>query len=274
MCAHKRTQSTGIPEHLQPRVLPFPSSLTTDNSAKPPASSNKQPLIPMSVPSSSPPEEKPSRPVLIVPLPSFRANRQVNKETTSSYMSPSKSDPARTANQLKETVKFAQSGTDAVAACSKPIICVLHGIAIGFAIDISSACDIRIAAKDTRLSIKEVDIGLAADCGTLQRFPRVVGNDSWTRELAFSGRFFNAKEALERGFVSYVVEDREKGVTKAMDIARLVVGKSPVAVQGTKVLLDYSRDHSVREALEYTQLWNSIYLQTDVSDIWFHRANL
>jgi len=245
--------------------FPFPLlSLTTGKSAKQLPFSNKQHLIPMSVQLSCPPEEKPSQPVSIVAYPFFRANRQVNQETTSSYMSTSKSDPARSANQIKETVKFAQSGTDAIAACSKPIICVLHGIAIGYAIDISSACDIRIAAKDTRLNIKEVDIGLAADCGTLQRFPRVVGNDSWTRELAFSGRFFNAKETLERGFVSYVVEDREKGLSKAMEIAKLVVGKSPVAVQGTKVLLDYSRDHSVREALEYTQLWNSIYLQTDV----------
>jgi Delta3,5-Delta2,4-dienoyl-CoA isomerase len=127
------------------------------------------------------------------------------------------------------------------------VICVLHGPSLGIAIDISSACDIRIAVQDTKLSIKEVDIGLAADLGSLQRFPRVVGNDSWTRELAFSGRFFSASEALERGFVSYVLDTKEAAVNKAMEIARLLASKSPVAVQGTKTLLNYSRDHSVRE---------------------------
>ena len=144
------------------------------------------------------------------------------------------------------------------------------------AIDISSACDIRIAAADAKLSIKEVDIGLAADLGTLQRFPRIVGNDSWTRELALTGRYFGPKEAFERGFVSWVVQSREEGVKKGVEIAREIASKSPVAVQGTKTLLDYSRDHTIREGmlglgcvdlmvgLEYTQLWNSVYLQTAV----------
>jgi Delta3,5-Delta2,4-dienoyl-CoA isomerase len=127
------------------------------------------------------------------------------------------------------------------------VICVLHGASVGIAIDISSACDIRIAAQDTKFSIKEVDVAIAADLGTLQRFPRVVGNDSWTRELAFTARFFSAKEALERGFVSYVVESREIAVSKALEIARVIVSKSPIAVQGTKHLLDFSRDHSIRE---------------------------
>jgi delta(3,5)-delta(2,4)-dienoyl-CoA isomerase len=140
----------------------------------------------------------------------------------------------------------------------------LHGISLGIAIDISSACDVRLCTQDTKFSIKEVDIGLAADLGTLQRFPRVVGNDSWTRELAFSGRFFGANEALERGFVSYVFDSQDKAIDKALEIARVIAGKSPVAVQGTKTLLDYSRDHTVREGLQYTQLWNSIYLQTAV----------
>jgi len=127
------------------------------------------------------------------------------------------------------------------------VICVMHGPSLGIAIDISSACDIRLASQDTKLSIKEVDIGLAADVGTLQRFPRLVGNDSWTRELALSGRFFTASEALEKGYVSYVLESKDKAVEKAMEIAKVIASKSPVAVQGTKHLLDYSRDHTVRE---------------------------
>jgi delta(3,5)-delta(2,4)-dienoyl-CoA isomerase len=132
------------------------------------------------------------------------------------------------------------------------VICILHGVSLGIAIDISSACDIRLCSKDTKFSIKEVDIGIAADVGTLQRFPRVVGNDSWTRELAFTGRYFSASEALERGFVSYVCDTLDKAVEKGLDIASVIAGKSPVAVQGTKTLLDYSRDHTIREGILMT----------------------
>lgn len=72
----------------------------------------------------------------------------------------------------------------------------MHGFVIGAGVDISSACDIRIASKDAKFTIKEVDIGMCPDIGTMQRFAKVVGNDSWARELAFTGRFFNAAEAL------------------------------------------------------------------------------
>jgi Delta3,5-Delta2,4-dienoyl-CoA isomerase len=126
-------------------------------------------------------------------------------------------------------------------------------VSLGIAIDISSACDIRICERATTFSIKEVDIGLAADVGTLQRFPRVVGNDSWTRELAFTGRYFTAQEALERGYVSYVLPTQVEALSKAGEIASLVARKSPIAVYGTKTLLDYSRDHTVREGMS---LWN------------------
>jgi len=129
------------------------------------------------------------------------------------------------------------------------VICVLHGASVGIAIDIASACDIRIASQDAKFSIKEVDIGIAADLGTLQRFPKIVANDSWTRELAMTGRFFSAEEALKHGFVSYVFGSKDESLAKAREIAKIIARKSPVAVQGTKVLLDYSRDHSVREGI-------------------------
>jgi delta(3,5)-delta(2,4)-dienoyl-CoA isomerase len=186
---------------------------------------------------------------------------QVKDAQTTSWYTSTKGDPARTAKVFAQLVKNSQEYINSIASCTKPyirylchkinsrVICVLHGAAIGIAIDISSACDIRIAAQDVKLSIKEVDIGIAADLGTLQRFPRIVANDSWTRELALTARFFGAKEALDKGFVSYVCESKDKGVEKAMEIAKVIAGKSPVAVQGTKALLDYSRDHSVREGM-------------------------
>lgn len=86
--------------------------------------------------------------------------------------------------------------------CRVPVICAMYGYCIGMGIDISCACDIRICSKDTKFAAKEIDIGICADIGHIQRFQKIVGNDSWVRELTFTGRFFGADEALGNGFVS------------------------------------------------------------------------
>ena len=85
----------------------------------------------------------------------------------------------------------------------------MSGYCLGAGVDLSSACDIRICSQDTKFSIKEIDIGMCADVGSIQRFQKVIGNDSWFRELAYTGRIFNGKEAFERGYVSYLEENQE-----------------------------------------------------------------
>lgn len=130
------------------------------------------------------------------------------------------------------------------------IITVLHGFSYGLAIDLSLATDVRIAAADARLSVKEVDIGIAADIGTLSRLPKAVASLSWVKDVTLSGRIFGAEEALRMGLVSGVETDKESAVARAVEWARLVAGKSPVAVQGTKEIVNYSRDHSVADGEE------------------------
>ena len=128
--------------------------------------------------------------------------------------------------------------------------------------DILSACDIRLASETAVFGIlvsfrppsrhisqnsnslcypyiQEVDVGLAADIGTLQRFPKIIGNDSITRELALTGRKFNASEAVSMGFVSRVVHGGLKGVEQeALKMGGLIATKSPIAVLGTKNILN------------------------------------
>lgn len=128
------------------------------------------------------------------------------------------------------------------------MICILHGISIGLAIDLSCCADIRLCAADTRLAVKEVDIGLAADIGTLSRLPKAVGSSSWVKDVCLSARFFDAAEALRAGFVSEVHENKAAAVAAGLAKAELLAGKSPVAVQGTKELLNHARDHSVDES--------------------------
>ena len=112
------------------------------------------------------------------------------------------------------------------------------------------------------MSVKEVDIGIAADIGILTRMPKVVGSFSWVKETALSARIFGAEEALRVGFVSQVKENKAKALEAAMEIAALLATKSPVAVQGTKELLNHARDNTVASSLRYTGVWNSAATQT------------
>jgi delta(3,5)-delta(2,4)-dienoyl-CoA isomerase len=138
----------------------------------------------------------------------------------------------------------------------------MHGYSFGLGLDMSTCADIRICSKETKFSVKEVDIGLAADIGTLTRLPKVVGNFSWVKDVALSARVFGADEAYRVGFVSQVLDTKEKALEAAFKIGELISSKSPVAVSGTKELLNYSRDHNVADGLRYTGVWNSAAIQT------------
>ncbi|KAL2142220.1 hypothetical protein VTI28DRAFT_1418 [Corynascus sepedonium] len=172
-------------------------------------------------------------------------------------------DPARKAARLRRYIADFQECISAVEKCEKPVICVMHGIAIGLAIDISCCADIRVCANDTRFAVKEVDIGLAADIGTLARLPKVVGSQSWVKDVCLTARDFGAHEALAVGFVSQVHESKAAALAAAFKTAGLLATKSPVAVQGTKELLNHSRDHTVEDNLRYTGVWNAAALQTN-----------
>lgn len=141
------------------------------------------------------------------------------------------------------------------------VICVLHGVSIGLAIDIACCADIRICASNTRFAVKEVDIGMAADIGTLARLPKLVGSTSWVKDVCLTARDFSAQEALSVGFVSQVHEGKQAAVQAAVALATTLADKSPVAVQGTKELLNHGRDHTVAESLRYTQVWNAAAVQ-------------
>ncbi|MCJ1304714.1 hypothetical protein MMC08_007527 [Hypocenomyce scalaris] len=176
---------------------------------------------------------------------------------------PKETDAARLATGIRRHILEFQACVSAVEKCEKPVICVLHGYALGLAIDLSTCADLRFCEKETKFAVKEVDIGLAADVGTLSRLPKVVGSQSWVKEVCLTGRVFGAEEAMRVGYVSFVGEGKEKTVEEAVRVAGVMAGKSPVAVQGTKELLNWSRDHSVQDGLRYTGVWNSVMLQSN-----------
>ncbi|KAK0942929.1 hypothetical protein LTR29_005501 [Friedmanniomyces endolithicus] len=171
-------------------------------------------------------------------------------------------DPARKALSIRRHILEFQRDISAIEECEKPVIAVLHGISYGLAIDMTVCCDIRICAEDTRFSVREVDIGLAADIGTLTRLPKANVPLSWVKEVCLTARDFDAAEALRVGFVSGVCESKSAALKKALEMATLLASKSPVAVQSTKHILNYSRDHSVADGLNQIALLNSAMLQT------------
>ncbi|KAI6026426.1 ClpP/crotonase-like domain-containing protein [Pisolithus microcarpus] len=166
------------------------------------------------------------------------------------------SDAARTAMVLRRYVLAFQAAMSSPERCPVPVIAAVHGVAYGLAVDLIAACDIRYAASNTRFSIKEVDVGLAPDIGTLARLRHISSNASLGAELAYTARTFSAEEAFNLGVVSRVVEE-------TLSLAEEVARKSPVAVTGTKHLLIHARNHSVGENLEYTATWNASMLQTE-----------
>ncbi|CAL2033292.1 unnamed protein product [Caenorhabditis brenneri] len=153
----------------------------------------------------------------------------------------------------------------ALEKCPKPIIAAVHSHCLGAGIDLITACDIRMASQDANFSIREVDIGLAADIGTLNRIQKVVGNDSWTREVALTARDFGADEAHRYGLVSRICDDRQSLFENSIEMAARIAEKSPIAVQGTKETLNYARDHSTDDSLNFIKTWNmSQLLSTDL----------
>jgi len=118
-------------------------------------------------------------------------------------------DFARKAFNIRRFLLLMQDSFSSIEQCKQPVIAAVHNACMGAGVDLLCACDIRYASKDAFFSIKEVDVGLASDIGTLQRMPKIVGNEGLVRELAYTARHFSAQEALQFGFVTRVLDSRE-----------------------------------------------------------------
>ncbi|MES2820303.1 MAG: crotonase/enoyl-CoA hydratase family protein [Pseudomonadota bacterium] len=170
-------------------------------------------------------------------------------------------DVGRNADTLRRKILDLQASFTAIDHCRKPVLVAIQGYCLGGAIDMIAACDMRYASVDAQFSIKEIDIGMTADVGTLQRLPRIIG-DGMLRELAFTGRTLDAEEARSIGLVNRVFDDQASLLEGVLEIARTIAAKSPIAVRGTKEMIRYMRDHRVDDGLEYIATWNAAMLQS------------
>lgn len=168
-------------------------------------------------------------------------------------------DPQRSRENLRLTIKQLQANLTTIERCRKPVLAAIQGACIGGAVDMICCCDMRYASRDARFCIKEIDLALTADVGTLQRLPHLIGRGI-ANELALTGRNVDAQEACQQGLINRVFDTPEQLMIEVNALAALIAAKSPLAIRGTKEMLLYSRDHSVEDGLNYVATWNSALL--------------
>ncbi len=175
------------------------------------------------------------------------------------------SDAASCAGRASESCEILihelQDCVTSIERCRKPVIAAIHGVCLGGGVDIVCAADIRLATRDAQFSIKEVDLAVIADLGTIQRLPHLIG-EGLARELIFTARNVDGAEAEQIGLVNRALPDRGDVFAAAMAMARLIAQKSPLAVRGSKQSLNFSRDHSVEHGLAQVALINSARLNS------------
>ena len=171
-------------------------------------------------------------------------------------------EPGRAAYALRDVIARLQASLSSLEKVRVPVIAAIHGACLGGAIDLITACDMRMASADASFGIEEIHIGMAADVGTLQRLPKLIPIGI-VHELAYSGRRFSADEAKGWGLVNSVHSDREATLEAAFDFARGIAEKSPLAIAGIKQAITYARDHRVEDGLDQIATWNGGILRPE-----------
>jgi enoyl-CoA hydratase len=155
-----------------------------------------------------------------------------------------------------------QQACDRVARCRRPVIAAIHGWCIGGGLDLAAACDVRLASREAKISLREVRIAMVADIGSLQRLPRIVGAGH-VRELAYTGKDIGAERAARIGLVNEVYDTPDALFTAADAMADEIAAQSPLVTSGIKQVLDYCEDKSTADGLRFVATWNAAFLQSN-----------
>ncbi len=169
---------------------------------------------------------------------------------------------SRRGERFRSTAMKLQDSFTALERARNPRGLRSQGACVGGGIDMVSAADLRYASESAYFCIAEINIGMTADVGTLQRMPRLVP-EGIVRELAYTGRKWSAAEALAAGFVNKVYADHEQLISGVHEIAAEIASKSPMAVWGTKKSMQYSQEHSIADGLDHIATWNASMFDTD-----------
>jgi enoyl-CoA hydratase len=161
--------------------------------------------------------------------------------------------------KLRKFILDLQDCVTIIEKCSKPVLAAIHGGCIGGGLDIAAACDMRYSTNDATFSIREIEIGIVADLGVLQRLPKIMPA-GYVREMAYTGRNVKGVEAAKMSLVNQCFETKEELFAFVSQLANEMAAKSPLSMRGTKEMLLYATDHSIADGLNYVATWNSATL--------------
>lgn len=152
--------------------------------------------------------------------------------------------------KFREKLEELQASLSSLAEARFPVIAAVQGGCIGGAVDMVTACCLRYATRDAFFVIEEINLGMMADVGTFNRLPKQLP-EAVVRELGYTGDRLTAERAERLGFVNGLFDTHEQLVAGALEVARRVASKAPVAVAATKQMISYTRDHPVAESFAY-----------------------
>jgi enoyl-CoA hydratase len=181
-------------------------------------------------------------------------------------------EPGRARTRTRQAALVFQESFNALERARVPVLAAVQGGCVGGGVDMISACDVRYCTEDAFFCIQEINLGLTADVGTLQRLPKIVPAGA-VRELAYTGRRMPAQRAKEVGLVNEVYPTQEAMLAGVMEIAAEIAEKSPLAIWGSKQMLNYARDHSVEDGLEYIATWQAgMFFGNDMAEAFQAKA--
>jgi enoyl-CoA hydratase len=186
----------------------------------------------------------------------FTAGMDTSVFTDGEGVSASGGDAYARAESFRQFVLTLQNSFSCLDNARMPVIAAIQGGCIGGGVDMTSACDIRYCTEDAFFQIAEINIGMTADVGTFPRLCQLIP-EGWVRELAYSGRRLPAQRAKEIGLVNGIFSTHEAMLTHVMELAAEIATKAPVAVAGSKRMINYARDHSIADGLDYIATWQA-----------------
>lgn len=157
---------------------------------------------------------------------------------------------------LRRFVAMLQDTFSALEAVRMPVLVAVQGGCIGGGIDMITAADIRYCTKDAFFCIQEINLGMVADVGTFPRLCNLIPQ-GWVREMAYTGRRLPAAKAKEIGLVNEVYDTHEDMLKAVLETAREIADKAPLAISGSKTMINYARDHTIRDGLDYIATWQA-----------------
>ena len=192
----------------------------------------------------------------------FTAGMDLSVFLEGGFLADPDEEVTRANARVRGTALHLQEAFTVFERARMPVIAAIQGGCIGGGLDMVTACDLRYASADAFFSVQETNIGMTADVGTLQRLPRLVP-DGIAREMAYFGRRIPAQRAYEVGLVNGIFDTHDELVSGVLELAAEIASKSPVALWGCKQVINFSRDHSIADGLEYIATWQTGMFSTD-----------